>query len=173
MVTSSSSDATVVSSLSRGQLIDVLQDVLKNLDQLSFPFVSALAPSAVALRDSLKVQVGDNLLPQLEDGDTPAIVVVGGSTGAGKSTLVNSILGEEVSAAGILRPTTKTPVLVCNPEDQEVLLKHPLSQISRMVTSDVVRPAWPWWMPVTWTRYMNPTEPWQRACWRRQTYGCL
>lgn len=138
MVTSSSSDATVVSSLSRGQLIDVLQDVLKNLDQLSFPFVSALAPSAVALRDSLKVQVGDNLLPQLEDGDTPAIVVVGGSTGAGKSTLVNSILGEEVSAAGILRPTTKTPVLVCNPEDQEVLLKHPLSQISRMVTSDVV-----------------------------------
>ena len=41
MVTSSSSDATVVSSLSRGQLIDVLQDVLKNLDQLSFPFVSA------------------------------------------------------------------------------------------------------------------------------------
>ena len=109
MVTSSSSDATVVSSLSRGQLIDVLQDVLKNLDQLSFPFVSALAPSAVALRDSLKVQVGDNLLPQLEDGDTPAIVVVGGSTGAGKSTLVNSILGEEVSAAGILRPNHQNP----------------------------------------------------------------
>ena len=173
MVTSSSSDATVVSSLSRGQLIDVLQDVLKNLDQLSFPFVSALAPSAVALRDSLKVQVGDNLLPQLEDGDTPAIVVVGGSTGAGKSTLVNSILVRKSRLQVFCRPTTKTPVLVCNPEDQEVLLKHPLSQISRRLLPTSSRPAWPWWTPVIWTRYMNPTEPWQRACWRRQTYGCL
>jgi hypothetical protein len=42
---------------------------------------------------------------------------VGGSTGAGKSTLVNSLVGRRVSEAGVLRPTTRTPVLVCHPED--------------------------------------------------------
>lgn len=45
------------------------------------------------------------------------LVVVGGSTGAGKSTLVNSLVGRRVSEAGVLRPTTRTPVLVCHPDD--------------------------------------------------------
>ena len=44
-------------------------------------------------------------------------MVVGGSTGAGKSTLVNSLLGETVSPAGVLRPTTLAPVLICHPDD--------------------------------------------------------
>ena len=43
--------------------------------------------------------------------------MVGGSTGAGKSTLVNSVVGE-VSHAGVLRPTTRSPVLVRHPADQ-------------------------------------------------------
>ena len=37
----------------------------------------------------------DVVLPRLEDADAPVLVVVGGSTGSGKSTLVNSLLGEE------------------------------------------------------------------------------
>jgi hypothetical protein len=49
--------------------------------------------------------------------DAPLLAVVGGSTGAGKSTLVNSIVDAEVSRSGILRPTTTTPVLVHHPED--------------------------------------------------------
>jgi hypothetical protein len=49
--------------------------------------------------------------------EAPLLMVVGGSTGAGKSTLVNSLVGEEVTAPGVLRPTTRAPVLVCNPED--------------------------------------------------------
>ncbi|MEE3919143.1 hypothetical protein V2I01_14415 [Micromonospora sp. BRA006-A] len=47
----------------------------------------------------------------------PLLVVVGGSTGAGKSTLVNSLVQARVSAAGVLRPTTRSPVLVCSPTD--------------------------------------------------------
>ncbi|MEJ7742521.1 MAG: GTPase domain-containing protein [Nocardioidaceae bacterium] len=42
---------------------------------------------------------------------------MGGSTGAGKSTLVNSLIGTRVSATGVLRPTTRSPVLVHNPSD--------------------------------------------------------
>ena len=33
----------------------------------------------------------DVVLPRLEDADAPVLVVVGGSTGSGKSTLVNSL----------------------------------------------------------------------------------
>ncbi|NHB85742.1 hypothetical protein G7085_17270 [Tessaracoccus sp. HDW20] len=48
----------------------------------------------------------------------PLLAVVGGSTGAGKSTLVNSLLRAEVTRPGVLRPTTKSPVLVCHPDDE-------------------------------------------------------
>jgi hypothetical protein len=62
-------------------------------------------------------QIGDYLLPRLDRLDAPLLAVVGGSTGAGKSTLVNSIVGADVTPAGVLRPTTRTPVLICHPTD--------------------------------------------------------
>jgi hypothetical protein len=63
-------------------------------------------------------QVDDYLLPRLRDLDAPLLAVVGGSTGAGKSTLVNSVLGARVTTPGVLRPTTRAPVLVCSPADR-------------------------------------------------------
>lgn len=56
-------------------------------------------------------------MPRLKEPEAPLLAVVGGSTGAGKSTLVNSLVGRRVSEAGVLRPTTRTPVLVCHPDD--------------------------------------------------------
>lgn len=56
----------------------------------------------------------DVVVPRLEDAQAPLLVVVGGSTGAGKSTLVNSLLDRDVSRSGTLRPTTRRPVLVCS-----------------------------------------------------------
>ncbi len=75
------------------------------------------AGEARRTRDELVGQIDDYLLPRLRQLDAPLLMVVGGSTGAGKSTLVNSLVGAEVSAAGVLRPTTRAPVLVCNPAD--------------------------------------------------------
>ena len=68
-------------------------------------------------RDDLVAQVDDYLLPRLRRMDAPALIVVGGSTGAGKSTVVNSLVGAVVSRAGVLRPTTLAPMLVCHPDD--------------------------------------------------------
>jgi hypothetical protein len=75
------------------------------------------AGDARRVRDELVAQIDDYLLPRLTSMDAPLLMVVGGSTGAGKSTLVNSLVGAPVSPAGVLRPTTRAPVLVCHPED--------------------------------------------------------
>jgi energy-coupling factor transporter ATP-binding protein EcfA2 len=75
------------------------------------------AAAGRAMRDELVGQVDDYLLPRLRQMDAPLLMVVGGSTGAGKSTLVNSLVGAEVTTAGVLRPTTRAPVLACNPHD--------------------------------------------------------
>lgn len=76
-----------------------------------------LAEQAEHHRAVLVHQLDDYLIPRLARLDAPILAVVGGSTGAGKSTLVNSLLGATVSPAGVLRPTTRAPVLVCNPDD--------------------------------------------------------
>jgi hypothetical protein len=51
------------------------------------------------------------------DLDAPLLVVIAGGTGAGKSTTVNTLAGERVAAASVVRPTTRAPVLVCHPDD--------------------------------------------------------
>ena len=62
-------------------------------------------------------QLEDYVIPRMMTIDAPLLAVVGGSTGAGKSTLVNSLVGKRVTAPGLLRPTTRSPVLVHNPTD--------------------------------------------------------
>jgi Dynamin family len=62
-------------------------------------------------------QLDDYVMPRLATIDAPLLAVVGGSTGAGKSTLVNSLVGRQVSAPGVIRPTTRAPVLVHHSKD--------------------------------------------------------
>jgi energy-coupling factor transporter ATP-binding protein EcfA2 len=76
------------------------------------------ADEARRARDDLVAQVDDYLLPRLARMEAPALIVIGGSTGAGKSTLLNSLVGSEVSPAGVLRPTTRAPVLAFHPDDR-------------------------------------------------------
>ena len=75
------------------------------------------ADDATRAAQALVAQLDDYVLPRLRQLDAPLLAVVGGSTGAGKSTLVNSLVRTVVSPAGVLRPTTRSPVLVCHPDD--------------------------------------------------------
>lgn len=101
----------------RPQLLDALSALRDRVAAARFPLPLAGAPRARANRDELLAQLDDYLVPRLRSPEAPLLAVVGGSTGAGKSTLVNSLVGRRVSEAGVLRPTTRTPVLVCHPED--------------------------------------------------------
>ncbi|WP_310529079.1 dynamin family protein [Nocardioides sp.] len=79
-------------------------------------------PSAGANRDAQREMVDQlegYVIPRLMTIDAPLLTVVGGSTGAGKSTLVNSLVGSRVTQPGVLRPTTRSPVLVHTPADAE------------------------------------------------------
>ncbi|MEU5090977.1 dynamin family protein [Streptomyces sp. NPDC021356] len=101
----------------RPQLLEALSALRDRVAAARFPLPLAGAPRARSNRDELLAQLDDYLVPRLKEPDAPLLAVVGGSTGAGKSTLVNSLVGRRVSEAGVLRPTTRTPVLVCHPED--------------------------------------------------------
>ncbi len=74
------------------------------------------------LIDELANQIDDYLLPRLANLEAPLLAGIGGSTGAGKSTITNSLVGATVTPSGLLRPTTRTPVLVCHPNDESWFL---------------------------------------------------
>ncbi|MEU6059608.1 dynamin family protein [Streptomyces sp. NPDC047097] len=101
----------------RPQLIDALSALRDRVAAVRLPLPLPGAPRARQTRAELLAQLDDYLVPRLKDPDAPLLAVIGGSTGAGKSTLVNSLVGRRVSEAGVLRPTTRTPVLVCHPDD--------------------------------------------------------
>jgi len=119
-------------------LLDAVADLRRDVDRTRLPLQLRGYRAAERLRRRLLDQLDDHLLPRLRELSAPAVVVVAGSTGAGKSTLVNSLLGQEVSAAGVLRPTTREPVLAHHPADGELLASHPLLDIVAVVSHDAV-----------------------------------
>ncbi|WP_250506446.1 GTPase [Bowdeniella massiliensis] len=98
-------------------------------DLASAPFVLS-APyidDAEILRTRVLTQIDAHLLPRAGGKNIPVVAVLGGSTGAGKSTLMNSILGQEVSEASVLRPTTR----------QAVLAHHPATSIAHVPLAEL------------------------------------
>jgi hypothetical protein len=102
----------------RPEVIDALSALRDRVDEAWFPLPLRDAARARRTRQELLAQLDDYLVPRLTAPEAPLLAVVGGSTGAGKSTLVNSLISRRVSESGVLRPTTRTPVLVCHPEDR-------------------------------------------------------
>jgi energy-coupling factor transporter ATP-binding protein EcfA2 len=94
-------------------LLDLRRPIVTVPLVLEVPGVAA----ARAERVKLLSQIDDYLLPRLRQSGAPILVALVGSTGAGKSTLMNTVVGKQVSATGIRRPTTNSPVLACHPDD--------------------------------------------------------
>jgi hypothetical protein len=108
-------------SVDQGRPVAPLVDALAALREAAAATRFELdVPGAGGARESaaeLVHQLDDYVLPRLRRLDAPLLTVVGGSTGAGKSTIVNSLVRAQVTPSGVLRPTTRSPVLVCHPDD--------------------------------------------------------
>ena len=98
-------------------LLAALDGLGEQVTELRLPLPVAGAEPARRLQREIADQLDDYVLPRLRRLDAPLLAVVGGPTGAGKSTLVNSLVGKRVSASGVLRPTTRSAVLAYHPND--------------------------------------------------------
>lgn len=64
------------------------------------------------MRDRISSAIRNYLIPRLERPHAPLVVVFAGPTGSGKSTLVNTLTGLDLTIAGALRPTTSKPLVL-------------------------------------------------------------
>ena len=94
-----------------------LTDLRDALASVRLPLPLPRAAELTGLSRDFSKQLDDYVLPRLQRIEAPLLAVVGGSTGAGKSTLVNSLIGRVVTKPGVIRPTTRSPVLVYHPDD--------------------------------------------------------
>lgn len=97
---------------SPADLADDLSLLASALDLLELGAADLPPPRAEQTRDRLVRSIRSYLIPRLLNPGAPLTVVFAGPTGSGKSTLVNSLSGLEVSETGPIRPTTKNPVVL-------------------------------------------------------------
>ena len=80
-------------------------------------------PAAAARARRLRDHLDGFVRPRVADLDAPLLVLLLGPTGAGKSSLLNTIAGAEVSRAGVLRPTTRDAVVYASEADAKRILE--------------------------------------------------
>jgi energy-coupling factor transporter ATP-binding protein EcfA2 len=108
-----------ISLAARERIGDLLIALRERIASFQFVLEGTGVEDAKQIQRQLLSQLDDYVLPRIKGTESPLLVVLSGSTGAGKSTLVNTLVGERVSATGVLRPTTSSPILVCHPDDAD------------------------------------------------------
>ena len=113
----------VTSLAGRAELIAALADRRAALVRDDEP--SGAKDRARQLRDHVRAYI----LPRVRALESPLLVVILGPTGAGKSTLMNTLARATVSHTGVLRPTTREAVLLATDADAATLRRGALAGI--------------------------------------------
>ena len=118
------------------QLIDRLETIADRR-AATRPPSDAARTRAARLRDHLTGHVR----VRARSLDAPLVVLLLGPTGAGKSTLFNTIAGRAASPTGVLRPTTRTAIVLAHPDDVAALREGTLSRIERRLVKIEIDPS--------------------------------
>lgn len=92
----------------------------------SRPRSAAAAARSKQLADHLE----GHLRVRANSLDSPLLVLILGPTGAGKSTVFNTLAGRSASRTGVLRPTTRVAVALVHPNDREPLVEGTLKGVN-------------------------------------------
>jgi energy-coupling factor transporter ATP-binding protein EcfA2 len=97
-------------------LVDRLEELARRRLELA-PAGDSPRARAIQLRD----HVTGHLRVRADNLDAPLLVLLLGPTGAGKSTLFNTLAGRTLSETGVLRPTTRMAIVLASPDDRAVI----------------------------------------------------
>ena len=122
------------------EAIELLTALRNELSKDLFPLEIAGAVESRQAAKEARAQLDDYVLPRYRSLDAPLLAVVGGSTGAGKSTLVNALVGHPVTRAGAIRPTTRQPILLHHAEDAKWLDSDRILPGLKRITGTPVAP---------------------------------
>ncbi|MEJ7747893.1 MAG: GTPase domain-containing protein [Candidatus Limnocylindrales bacterium] len=89
------------------------------------PLTNSARTRAFQLRDHL----AGHVRVRARSLETPLVVLLLGPTGAGKSTLFNTLVGRAASPTSVLRPTTRTAIVLAHPDDVPALREGSLARL--------------------------------------------
>ena len=102
------------------------------------------SPAALARARTLAEHVRGHLRVRAASLEAPLLVLLLGPTGAGKSTIFNTLVGRPASQTGVLRPTTREVIVLVHPDDRTALLEGSLAEVGegrlRLVVDDAIEP---------------------------------
>ena len=114
-------------------------ELLANVDDLVTRLSAWSAESSAWVpvqREKLLVRrTLERIEPMRARVEAPLVVATFGGTGVGKSSLVNALVGEEVTQAGRQRPTTTLPIVIAHPQTDLAAFDLPPDEL-RVVRKD-------------------------------------
>lgn len=114
----------------------------RRLGDLAERRLAVLGPSPAARERArrLRDHIEGFVAPRAADVDAAVLVLLLGPTGAGKSSLMNAIAGADVSATGVLRPTTRNAIVLATEADAGALRSGRLRRVAPDRLQTVVAP---------------------------------
>jgi len=113
-----------------------LDALAEQVERFRFDLPSAERARRRELKEELDRSIRGYLIPRLGDLDGDVVAVVVGSTGSGKSTLVNTLARRKITETGAVRPTTTTPVVWCHTDRSDVYRDGFLDAVNPTIVAD-------------------------------------